>query len=83
MSAYLELEAQPAIKRGYTARLDMVRKTRRPKFRSAIAYGIGRTAHIVKDKARAMVGAIRKRRGEAVVGLIASFVKSFIPSAKG
>jgi len=67
----------------YTARLDIARRKRRPKFRSVRVNGRGRGAQIVIASRRASMGVIINRNGEEVDGRIGSLMNSFTPSATG
>ena len=81
--AYFEFEAHPDQRMEYTARLDMARRKRRPRFRSARENGRGRGAQIVIASRRASMGVMIKRNGEAVDGRMGSLMNSFTPSATG
>lgn len=81
--AYFELEAHPDHRIEYTARLDMAKRKRRPKFRSARGKGKGSGVQIVIAKRRASMGVMMKRTGEEVEGRIGSLINSFTPSATG
>lgn len=83
MRAYLELEAQPAPKMVYTARLDKARTKRMLKLRSVIGCGRGIGVHRVRAKVRASVGARRNKIGEEVEGRTGSFINNLRPSAIG
>lgn len=54
-----------------------------PRFKSARENGMGMGAQIDMARAKAMVGASRKRAWEEVEGRIGSFTNSFTPSAIG
>lgn len=64
MRAYFECEAQPDHRVEYTAKLDMARRNRRPRFKSVRERGSG--IQIVIGRRRASIGVMMKRRGEAV-----------------
>lgn len=61
----------------------MARMNRRPRFMLVNGPGMGRGAHEIMARVRAMMGDRVKRRGEERVGFVASFVISFNPSAMG
>lgn len=81
--AYFEFEAHPDHRIEYTARLDMARRKRRPRFKSVREKGRGRGIQIVIARRRASMGVIVKRNGEEVDGRMGSLVNSFTPSATG
>lgn len=83
MRAYLELEAHPAPRIEYTARLERARINRMLRFKSVTGWGKGIGAQRVSARVRASVGAKRKRNGEAVEGRTGSLIKSLTPSAIG
>lgn len=83
ISAYFELEAHPDHKIEYTARLDIARRNRNPRFRSARGNGRGSGVQIVSARSRARMGVVTNRRGDDVDGRIGSFVNSLTPSAIG
>lgn len=81
--AYFEFEAQPEPRIEYTAKLDMARINRIPRFRSAIGYGRGIGVQRARARVRAAIGVRRKRAGEEVDGRTGSLMNSFTPSAMG
>lgn len=83
MRAYFEFEAQPDHRIEYTARLDMARRNRSPRFKSVREKGSGSGIQIERARRRASMGVIMKRRGEAVDGRTGSLMKSLTPSATG
>lgn len=83
IKAYLELEAHPDQRREYTARLDMARRNKRPRFRSVRENGSGRGIQMVRARRRARIGVVMNRRGDEVDGRMGSLMNSFTPSAIG
>lgn len=83
MRAYFELDAQPDQRIEYTPRLERARIRRRPRFTSNRVWGRGRGVQIVRARRRAIIGIIKNRVGEAVVGRRGSLINSFTPSAMG
>ena len=81
--AYFEFDAQPDQRMEYTARLDMVRRMRRPRFRSVREKRRGKGIQIVIASRRTSIGVLTKRNGEEVDGQIGSLINSFTPSATG
>lgn len=81
--AYFEFDAHPDHRIEYTARLDMARRNRRPRFRSVRGNGRGRGIQIVMASSRASIGVIMNRSGEDVEGRTGSLMNSFTPSATG
>lgn len=67
----------------YTARLDMARRNKRPRFRSVRENGSGSGIQMVRARRRANMGVIMNRNGEEVEGRIGSLMNSFTPSAMG
>lgn len=83
MRAYFELEAQPDHKIEYTAKLDIAKRNRNPRFKSARGNGRGSGTQIVSARSRARIGVMINNSGDDVDGRIGSFVNSLIPSAIG
>lgn len=81
--AYFEFEAHPDHKIEYTARLDIDRRKRRPRFRSVREKGRGRGIQMVMASNRARIGVAINKIGEEVVGRTGSLMNSLTPSATG
>lgn len=81
--AYLEFDAHPDHRIEYTARLDIARRNRMPRFRSARENGRGSGIQMVIARRRASIGVMMKRSGAEVDGRIGSLMNSFTPSATG
>lgn len=63
--------------------LDRARIKSRAKLRFIMGVGIDRGVHSISASVRAVVGANKNRRGEAVSGRIGSLINSFRASAIG
>lgn len=68
MGAYTEFEAQPNHRMEYTARLDLARRNRTPKFKSVREKGREKGIQIVIDKRRTRMGVMMKRRERPLMG---------------
>lgn len=81
--AYLEFDAQPDHRIEYTARLEVARINRAPRFRLASGKGIGSGIQRESARVRARVGAIMNRDTDEDRGRSGSLINSFIASANG
>lgn len=79
----MEFEAQPDHRIEYTAKLEVARMNRAPRFRLASGKGIGSGIHSDSARVRARVGAIINRDIDEESGRSGSLINSFIASAKG
>lgn len=83
IKAYFELDAHPAPRIEYTARLERARMKRIPRLTSITGYGMGIGDQRMSARVRVSMGARRKRKGEEVEGRMGSLINSFTPSAMG
>lgn len=79
----MELDAQPDHKMACTARLDVARMNRTPRFMLISGSGMGIGIHIERASVRARVGARVNRSTEEVEGYRGSLMNSFRASAMG
>lgn len=81
--AYLEFEAHPDHKIEYTARLDVARMNRAPRFMLMRGWGMGIGIHIDSANVRAREGAMVNSRVDDVEGCKGSLINNFSASAIG
>lgn len=81
--AYFEFDDQPEPRIEYTAKLDMDRRKRMPRFRFDSVKGIGRGIQIISARVSAIIGIIRNRVCDDVDGRTGSLINNFSPSAIG
>lgn len=83
MRGYFELEDQPDHRIVYVNIPDIAMMNSSPRFILVNACGIGRGAHEIRARVRAMIGDSVNRMGEDMVGFVVSLMINFRPSAMG
>lgn len=81
--AYLEFDAHPDQRMAWTARLDVARINKAPRFMLTNEWGMGIGIHMDRARIRARVGAVMNRRVEEVDGRSGSLMNNFSASAIG